>query len=64
MTTQPVCRESVCETPISVRGVYATVAMMVLVDMVAVAAVTASVVLYQPIRGTERVGVPPRPRST
>ncbi len=64
MTTASVCRESVCETAVSVRGVYVTVAMMVLMDMVAVAAVTASVVFYQPIRGTERVGVPTRPRST
>ena len=63
MTTASVCRESVREAAVSVRGVYATEAMMGLMNFVAVIALTACAVCHAPVRGTERMVAQTLPRS-
>lgn len=56
MITYQVCRESVREAPVSVRGVYATAAMMVVMDIVAVVlAIVTFAVLYVLIFGIDRI---------
>jgi len=59
----PVCRESVREAPVSVCGVYAREAMIVIMNIVAAAVVALCAVFYAPIRATSRMAPATQRRS-